>query len=153
MFAKGESRKRRDKTVSKVSLEKQKNRNFGLKFSTFQGRIACCVRESRDRRDRISNKNSQKRSFFFACLGYFSKSGCASLLENVIFGAKKLILGGYNFKIGQPETILGHIQASPTRFLAQKTFVILISPFSLCVLFGCSSPSRICTVPRSQYVV
>ena len=33
--------------------------------------------------------------------------------------------GGYDFKTGWLVTILGHIQACPTRFLAQKTFVIL----------------------------
>ena len=32
---------------------------------------------------------------------------------------------GYNFKTGQPVTILGHIQACPNRFLAQKTCAIL----------------------------
>ena len=32
--------------------------------------------------------------------------------------------GRYNIKNGVPVTILGHIQACPTRFLAQKTFVI-----------------------------
>ena len=32
--------------------------------------------------------------------------------------------GGYNCKTGEPVTILGHIHACPTRFLAQKTFVI-----------------------------
>ena len=41
-----ESRERRDKIVPKFSPEKQKKRNFGLMFSTFLSRIACCSRES-----------------------------------------------------------------------------------------------------------
>ena len=42
-----ESRERRDRIVPKVLPQKQKKRNFGLKFSTFLSRIACCSRESR----------------------------------------------------------------------------------------------------------
>ena len=41
-----ESRERRDKIVPKSSPEKQEKRNFGLIFSTFLSRIACCARES-----------------------------------------------------------------------------------------------------------
>jgi hypothetical protein len=41
-----ESRERRDKIVPKSSPEKQEKRNFGLIFSTFLSRIACCSRES-----------------------------------------------------------------------------------------------------------
>ena len=41
-----ESRERRDKIVPKFSPEKQEKRNFGLIFSTFLSRIACCARES-----------------------------------------------------------------------------------------------------------
>ena len=41
-----ESRERRDKIVPKFSPEKQEKRNFGLIFSTFLSRIACCSRES-----------------------------------------------------------------------------------------------------------
>ena len=41
-----ESRERRDKIVPKFSPEKQEKRNFGLKFSAFMSRIACCARES-----------------------------------------------------------------------------------------------------------
>ena len=39
--------------------------------------------------------------------------------------SKLLGRGEYNFKIGWPVTIVGHIQACPTHFLAQKTCVIL----------------------------
>ena len=41
-----ESRERRDKIVPIFSPEKQEKRNFGLKFSAFVSRIACCARES-----------------------------------------------------------------------------------------------------------
>ena len=40
-----ESRERRDKIVPIFSPEKQEKRNFGLKFSAFVSRIACCARE------------------------------------------------------------------------------------------------------------
>ena len=38
---------------------------------------------------------------------------------------KQTFWGGGNFKTGLPVIILGHIQACPTRLLAQKTFDIL----------------------------
>ena len=88
------------------------------------------MRESRHRRDRISDKNSQKRiNKHFGSLRFFFKSGPRipfSVGNFHFFGRGKTIFlgGGYNFKTGWAVTIRGHIQACPTRFLAQKTFVI-----------------------------
>ena len=43
------------------------------------------------------------------------------------FGVKtQLFVGGYNFKTGQPVSILGHVQACPTHFSAQKTCLYFI---------------------------
>ena len=101
-----ESRERRDKTVPNFSPEKQETRNFGLKFSTFLSRIACCSRESTSAwqnenfRQKQPNKKKEKN---MGLRFFFQKWACASRFQWGIFiflAAEKLILGGYNFKTG-----------------------------------------------------
>jgi len=85
--------------VPRFSPVKQKKRNFGLMFSTFFSRIACCSRESRtrDRRDRISDNNSHKKVSYVS--DFFSKAGAHPYFFH-LFGRGKSNLGGYNFKTG-----------------------------------------------------
>ena len=56
-----ESRERRDKIVPKSSPEKQEKRNFGLIFSTFLSRIACCARESTSAWQNLRQKKPKKK--------------------------------------------------------------------------------------------
>ena len=56
-----ESRERRDKIVPKFSPEKQEKRNFGLIFSTFLSRIACCARESTSAWQNLRQKKPKKK--------------------------------------------------------------------------------------------
>ena len=65
-----QSRERRDEIVPIFTPKKQRKRNLAWKFSLFlAGSLVIC--ESRDRRDRISDKNSQKRRIFFLCVWVF----------------------------------------------------------------------------------
>ena len=74
---------------------KKQKRNFGLKFSTFFAGSFVVIRESReleiesDRRDRFSDKNSQKRRIFFSYLRLFSKVGAHPLLKFSLFRPRK----------------------------------------------------------------
>ena len=102
-----ESRERRDKIVPKFSLEKQEKRNFGLKFSVFLSRIACCSRESTSARQNLRQKQPKKKNTFFGVSEiFFSKVARASRFQWGIFiflAAGKLNFfwgGGYNFKTG-----------------------------------------------------
>ena len=95
-----ESRERRDKTVPNFSPEKQETRNFGLIFSTFLSRIACCSRESTSawqnenfRQKQPNNKKEKNMGLRF----FFQKWACASRFQWGIFiflAAEKLTFGG-----------------------------------------------------------
>ena len=95
-----ESRERRDKIVPiKFPPEKQKKQLKNLKFRIltwnfplFWARLLV-VRESRDRRDRISDKNSQKRFFCVWVWDFFQKWVRIPAWKCIFFGAERLNLG------------------------------------------------------------
>ena len=99
-----ERRERWDKIVLKFSPEKQKKRAVLAWNFPFFLAGSLVVRESRDRRDRISDKNSQKRRRILFCVwDFFQKSKWKWVRipwKKDFFGAKKITFGGgsYNFK-------------------------------------------------------
>ena len=83
-----ESRERRDKIVPKFSPEKQEKRKFGLNFSTFLSKIACCSRESTSAKGvtEFPTKKQPKKKKSNLSLSFFFKSGpCASRFQWGIF--------------------------------------------------------------------
>ena len=95
------------------------------------GGIPFVVHESRKRRDEFFSDPAPPPRHFGPF--FFQKFRSETAVFNGKFSfsspgkQKKPILleGGYNFKTGQPMSILGHVQACPDRYLAQKTSVIL----------------------------
>ena len=109
----------------------RKNAISGWNFPLFWAG-SLVVRESRHWVTEFPTKTAEKEEEENWAWDCFSKVGVRipfSVGNFYFFGRGKtnfLVLGGgYNFKTGFPVTVLGHIQACPTRFLAQKTFVIL----------------------------
>ena len=72
------SPERRDKIVPKKSPEEQEKRNFGMKFSIFLKRIACCSRESTSAWQNFRQKN-EKEEFICGGSRFFFISGRAHI--------------------------------------------------------------------------
>ena len=91
MFAKVENGV--TKSCKSFRRKNRKNTILACFFHFFeQDRFSLVVRESRDRRDRISDKNSQNNSRFSClCLRFFqqSKVGAHALIKNALFLARK----------------------------------------------------------------
>ena len=91
MFANVENDVRRDKIVTKFSLENQKQTQ------------SLVVHESRDRRDRISDKNSRKRRRFILACFFFQKWVRIHVKSQMSFFAREKTNvggGGFDFKTG-----------------------------------------------------
>ena len=86
------------------------------------GRISRSSRDW-DRHDKNAPKSKRNAQFWpeiISCESSFSPGIFNFLATEPTFGREE-----HNFNIGWLGTMLGHIQACPTRFLAQKTFVVL----------------------------
>ena len=96
-----ESRERHDKIVSNFSPEKQEKRSFGLKFSTFLSKIACCLRESTSAWQNFRQKEPKKKKKKWG-LRFFFKSGRVHPVFNgefPFFWLRKILLGRRRVKL------------------------------------------------------
>ncbi len=101
--------------------QKIKRRNFGLKFSTFWAG-SLVVRESRDRRNIISDKNSQNRRNIFMCLRFFQKWVRIPWNYFNFLAAEKLTFweGGITSKLACQWPSWGVYEHAPTAFWRKR---------------------------------